>query len=153
MGCGTASLMQYQRGLTPNSLPLSHLCPPTTVPFALTAHTTHRLKVNLKAPLTENNRKFLHFLNNDGNTKMLFLVSAPSRLKTDKVVIGYPDFPGRDSSLFPELIVDFEVGVKNRLAGLSHSVIFGIFTLCSLCVSLQSYFDQGRLGTLSLAFS
>lgn len=145
--------MQYQRGLTPNSLPLSHLCPPTTVPFALTAHTTHRLKVNLKAPLTENNRKFLHFLNNDGNTKMLFLVSAPSRLKTDKVVIGYPDFPGRDSSLFPELIVDFEVGVKNRLAGLSHSVIFGIFTLCSLCVSLQSYFDQGRLGTLSLAFS
>lgn len=67
---------------------------------------------------------------------MLFLVSAFSRLKTDKVIICYPDFPDSDSPLFPELIVDFEVGVKSRLAGLSHSVFFGIFTLCSLCVSL-----------------
>lgn len=38
---------------------------------------------------------------------MLLLVSAPSRQKTDKVVIGYPDFPDSGSPLFSELIVDF----------------------------------------------
>lgn len=95
---------------------------------------------------------------------MLFLVSAPSRRKTDKVVIGYPDFPDIDSPLFSALIVDFEYGVKNRLAGHSRSLIFGIkltmesikmngylsisplkFTLGCLCILLHSYFDQGRL--------
>ncbi len=57
---------------------------------------------------------------------MLFLVSAPSRQKTDKVVIGYPDFPDSDSPLFFKLIVDFEDVVKNRLAGLFFSLIFGL---------------------------
>lgn len=57
---------------------------------------------------------------------MLFLVSAPSRQKTDKVVISYPDFPDSDSPLFFELIVDFEDVVKNRLAGLFCSLIFGL---------------------------
>jgi len=75
---------------------------------------------------------------------MLFLISAPSRLKADKVVIGYPDIPDSDSPLFPELIVNFEVGVKNRLAGRSPKIfskslffffLLRLFTLCSLCVS------------------
>ncbi len=57
---------------------------------------------------------------------MLFLVSAPSRQKTDKVGIGYPDFSDSDSSLFFELIVDFEDVVKIRLAGLFCPLIFGL---------------------------
>lgn len=64
-------------------------------------------------------------MKNEGNTKIQFLVSAPSRQKTDKVVIGYPDFSDSDSPLFFELIVDFENVVKNRLAGLFCSLIFG----------------------------
>lgn len=65
-------------------------------------------------------------MKNEGNTKIQFLVSAPSRQKIYKLVIGYPDFPDSDSPLFFELTVDFEDWVKNRLAGLFWSLIFGL---------------------------
>lgn len=79
---------------------------------------------------------------------MLFLVSAPSRRKTDKVVIGYPDFPDIDSPLFFALIVDFEYGVRIDWQAILFSYLSISplkFTLGFLCISLHSYFDHGRL--------
>lgn len=98
---------------------------------------------------------FAFFLKNEGNNKMLFLVSAPSRRKTDKVVIGYPDFPDSDSPLFFALIVDLEYGMKNRLAGHSCSVVFGI-ALTKESIKMSGYLCisplKFTLGSIRISF-